>query len=380
MLDPEPIKILNNPDLREDLVEGALASTLVNQMPSNPIGGKEAKHTDRICDTTWLKSIPVNQSLCFLYYTDLAVITQEVVNKVYSLDCKSVPWSHMENRIGELKLRIDLWYSNLPHAFNFVHNSGGGPDLLREKLFLAFRYYSTRITLGRPCLCQRISRQKAAANTKETFSQEMVVTTLNSSLQMLSLIPDEADPTRLYQFSPWWCILHYLMQATTVLLLELAFGSAHMPEGVMNFLIAAKKAIRWLHAMGECSIASRRAWQLCDGNLRRIAIGLNYDVSDMPVFPSEPKPNQPDGFDYDRFPVPITTSSTPLPVTTSDLIQDPFMDSSSQGIPSEQAPFPPIDMMTPSTGAPSSFTHDPIGGEFFRSFFHSPTENRRPSE
>ncbi|RJE23550.1 Transcription factor [Aspergillus sclerotialis] len=380
MLDPMPIQILNNPDLREDLVEGALASTHVNQMPSNPIGGKEAKHSDKICDTAWLKSVPVNKSLCFLYYTDLAVITQEIVDKVYSLDCMMVPWVQMENRIGELKSRIDLWYSNLPDDFNFVHKSDDGADLLRGKLFLAFRYYSARITLGRPCLCRRISRQKAAASSKETFSQEIVVTTLNSSLQMLNLIPDEPDATRLYQFSPWWCILHFLMQATTVLLLELAFGSAHMPEEEMTFLTAAKKAIRWLYAMGECSIASRRAWQLCDSNLQRIAIGLNYDVSDVPLFPSEPESDQPDNFNYDPFPVPITTSSTPLPGTTSDIIQDPFMDVSSQGNPSEQAPFPAFNMVAPSAGAPSSFPHDPIGGEFFRSFFHSTTGNHRLPE
>ena len=382
---PMSVQILNNHDLREDRVEGALASKFVHEMPSFPVGAKKAKHSDKPRDTSWLKSVPANHSLCFLYYTDLALITQEIVNKVYSLDCLTVPWAEMEKRIGEVKSRIDLWFSSLPDAFNFTKESDDGTDMLRGKLFLAFRYYSSRIMLGRPCLCRRVSRAKATASSKESFSQEIVVTTLQSSLQMLNLIPDEPDPTRLYQFAPWWCILHFLMQSTTVLLLELAFSSAHMPEEEKQFLSSAKKAIRWLYAMGECSIASRRAWQLCDSNFRRIAIGLNFDVSDLPSLDQETNTDYPDYFNYDPFALPITDPSTSLPYSTSDFTQGPIMDTSSGNPSATQAP---IEMVFPSaTDVPSTgneyFPHDPIGGEFYRSFFPSPTGyswDRRTSE
>jgi hypothetical protein len=71
------------------------------------------------------------------------------------------------------------------------------------------------------------------------------------------------------------------MQATTVLLLELAFHSQHVPEKANMVLKAAKKAIDWLLALSKTSMASERAWKLCDGFLRRLAPHIGVDVNEM---------------------------------------------------------------------------------------------------
>lgn len=385
MREPMSIQLLKNPDRRQELMEGALASTYVRQMPPNPAGGREARYTDKTRDTTWLKGVPVNQGLCFLYYIDLAVITQEIVNKVYSMDCVLVPWTHIENRIGELRSRIDLWRSNLADAYDFARKADDGPDLLRGKLFLAFHYHSARVTLGRPCLCRRDARQEVA-NRKETFSHELAVVTLESSLQMLDLVPDAPDAVQLYQICPWWCILHFLMQAATVLLLELSFGSIHMPEDEMKFLGAAKKAIRWLFAMSEFSIASRRAWQLCDSNLRRIARGMSYDISDLPLSTYEPKPAQTTDPTAD---LPAVQGDGDLPavpappaMASADHASGPSSSSTardeSQFDLSELSALPPLDQLPVSTtagGSPNAyFPYDPITDEFIRSFFPAANE------
>jgi hypothetical protein len=227
-----------------------------------------------------------------LFYTDLTLISQEIVNRVYSPDCANTPWAHIENRIGELRARIDCWYSNLPEAFHFVRKADDqDQDVLRSKLFLAFHFYSARIMLGWPCLCRRDGRHDP--NKRSSFSHKMAEMSLESAQKMLGLLPDKPNAGRLYQICPWWCILHFMIQAAIILLLELSFGGIHMPGEEQNFLVAAKKAIRWLYAMSKRSTASRRAWQLCDSNLRRIAYRMNYDVSDMPEFADESKPNQP---------------------------------------------------------------------------------------
>lgn len=370
---PMSTRILENTELRRELVEDALACTYVHQMPANPPGGKDAKHTDKPRDTTWLRSIPVNQALCYLYYTDLSVITQEIVIKVYSMDCVLIPWSHIEIRIGELRSRLDLWHANLHDAFNFTERSGDRPDLLRGKLFLAFHYYSARITLGRPCLCRRDAQQEVA-NQGETFSHQISIMTLESSLQMLDLVPDEPDATKLYQICPWWSVLHFLMQAATLLLLELSFGCIHMPKEELKFLAASKKAICWFYAMSDRSIASRRAWQLCDSNLRRIAMGMNYDVTDMPVYAYEPKPSQRRDPSYGA-PTGLTATSVtgqslaPSDVTR-DFAQNPPNDASQFGL-AELTAVPTAGL---SSGLPLSsgsvhFPYDPITGEFMRTFF-----------
>jgi hypothetical protein len=320
---------------------------------------------------------------------DLSVISQEIVNRVYSLDCMMTPWAHIENRMGELRARIDLWFSNLPESLNFTRTDDQGPDLLRSRLFLAFNYYSARITLGRPCLCRRDARQQAGPS-QTTFSHDMAVSTLESARRMFDLVPDVPDALRLYGICPWWCILHYFMQATTVLLLELSFGSVHMPEEENNMLEASKKAIRWLFAMSQCSLASRRAWELCDSNLRRIAVGMNYDLSDMPPA-SESATKSVDSVDAENVdPVARQTNVTPASVllNPADPLSQPVVAATQPSDPGVQynPTQPPLYSGFPTSFNPSPstldmatdvdayFPYDPISGEFIRSFFPASTD------
>ncbi|KAL2854372.1 fungal-specific transcription factor domain-containing protein [Aspergillus pseudoustus] len=406
--DPEVVQLLGNLELRQERVESALASSFVRQMPLNPQDGGDLHASDKIRDKTRLSGLPHSCSLFFLYYVDLAVITQEIVNRVYSLDCIMTPWSQIENRIGELRARIELWSSNLPQVYDWKNRDEQSLDLLRARLCLAFSFHSARITLGRPCLCRRDIRHTNMSFQKKTFSHEIAVTVLESAQQLLGLLPDAPDASSIYKLCPWWCVLHYLMQATTVLLLELSFGSVHMPGEEKTFLEAAKKAIRWIHAMSKFSLASRRAWELCDGNLRRLAAGLNFDVSDIPAadyqfdlgdnsdntrpLNSQANPN-PDSAPSTN---PPPLSAMPIfhlsPASGADGQQEQLQDpttlqhfqfpsmnlpfstgTASLEPPQTESPFLfPLDASTGSSGD-TYFPYDPITGEFIRSFF--PTSN-----
>ncbi|KAJ5808196.1 hypothetical protein N7474_009465 [Penicillium riverlandense] len=371
--EPAAAEVLNDSTLRDDRINSVMASSWIRHMPLNPANGREATK-ERSPESGWLLNLPVSLGLVYLYYCDLTVVAQEIVNRVYSVDCVMVPWPQMENRIGELKARIDLWYSLLPPALDFTRKEDEGADLLRGKLSLAFHYYSARISLGRPCLCQRDAAQKSPTQ-KPTFSHEMAVISLESATRMLDLIPDEPNAVQLYQICPWWCILHYLMQAATVLLLELSFACIHVPSEEANFIQMAKKSIRWLYAMSHQSVASRRAWQLCDVGLRRLAVGMKLDVSDMPsdkyqteleipqnatrsedISHQQPPPQSGD------FWGPHVESQMPM---EQDYLTYPAM-STSELLSS---------LTTEAQSGGSYFPYDPIGGEFIRSFFPDSTED-----
>jgi hypothetical protein len=373
--EPAAAEILNDSTLRDDRINSVMASSWVRHMPLNPANGKEATK-ERSPNSAWVVNLPVSFGLVYLYYCDLAVVTQEIVMKVYSVDVVMVPWLHIENRIGELRARVDLWYSLLPPALDFTRKEDEGADLLRAKLCLALHYYSARITLGRPCLCRRDARQKNSSG-KPTFSHEMAVIALEAACRMLDLIPDEPNAIQLYQISPWWCILHYLMQSATVLLLELSFGSIHMPDDEANFVQLAKKSIRWLYTMSHHSIASRRAWQLCDVSFRRLAVGMKLDISDMPTdkYHTEPEipqhatrseeisqhpPTQPEqsyGTHVDSQQPLEQDFSTYASMSTSELLSSLTAES--------------------QVGGDSYFPYDPISGEFIRSFFPHSTEEEQ---
>lgn len=381
--EPSPAELLNNTNLRDERINNVMASAWVRHMPLNPTGGKDATDKSHQRDNSWVKSLPFNYGLCHLYYCDLACISQEIVNKVYSVDCVVVPWAHIENRIGELRSRCDLWYSSLPPVLDFTRTSDDGPDVLRSKLALAFHYYSARITLGRPCLCRR-DAQHSSPSEKSTFSHDIAVLTLESALRMLDLIPDETNAIQLYDIAPWWCVLHYLMQAATVLLLELSFGCVHMPEEERNFIKMAKKAVRWLYAMSEQSIASRRAWQLCDLTLRRLSTGMKFDISDMPLHTYESPPKS-------TIPMAKASHHEHNGQTHTSYWGPTFEDlslSNSDNQITDQFSFPNYSDVTsadPSISLTNDgqitddlyFPYDPISGEFIRSFFPQSNEEER---
>ncbi|KAJ6011207.1 hypothetical protein N7451_002619 [Penicillium sp. IBT 35674x] len=379
LAEPAAAELLNDSVIRDDRINKVMASSWIRHMPLNPTGGKEASHKSRERDNSWVKSVPVSAGLCHLYYCDLAVVVQEIVNKVYSVDCVMVPWTHIENRIGELRCRIDLWYHSLPTALDFTKKEDEGADRLRYKLALAFHYYSARITLGRPCLCRRDAQKKSPAE-RSAFSHDMAELTLESARLMLDLIPEEPNAIQLYEIAPWWCILHYLMQAATVLLLELAFGCVHMPEEEKNFIALSKKAIRWLFAMSQYSVASRRAWQLCDISLRRLSVGMKFDISDMP---SHPYQNAPSSTLSLENPQPSTEDIAP---STSGLWSPHLENLSLVNYPPAEfgvdhangrlgyTEMQPSDLMSSNPGDTQMtddlyFPYDPISGEFIRSFF-----------
>ena len=178
------------------------------------------------------------------------------------------------------------------------------------------------------------------------------------------------------------------MQAVTVLLLELSFGSIHVPEKEQGILEAAKKGVRWLYSMSEYNVASRRAWQLCDMNLRKIALGMNYDVSDIPAFAYEHKPEQsidttPNGTSNQPQNHPSNDSTATL-FKTTDVAEQAQSQSANlnncnnnnnnnpfSGV--QQQPDLPVSDVIPFSDAPHNgdayFPYDPINGEFINYFF-----------
>ncbi|KAJ6001029.1 hypothetical protein N7481_001438 [Penicillium waksmanii] len=72
---------------------------------------------------------------------------------------------------------------------------------------------------------------------------------MQSACQMLDMLPDGADMNWLYGVSPWWCVVHYMMQSTTVLLVELFARGQRGSTEATGLAKKVEKAIRWLRAM-----------------------------------------------------------------------------------------------------------------------------------
>ncbi|RAL04313.1 uncharacterized protein BO80DRAFT_422159, partial [Aspergillus ibericus CBS 121593] len=265
---------------------------------------------------SWLASCEPSPSLFFYCTVDLAAITQAIINKVYSIQGLRDRASQVEQRIRKYCSILDIWVTKVPDAFRFTSDGGHQLDLpddkhtpwIRERTSLAVSYYSARITLCRPCLghtglqpgsmsldstapssVRRVVRR--TSHNRTHFSSDMALICIRSAHSLLSILPETPDIVWLTAVTPWWCILHYIMQATTAILLHLSSWSPNIGSSddddaarrvfsdmlIMTRVI--KKALHWLHHMALTYAASRRAFRQCNSVVRRIAPSLGIDTS-----------------------------------------------------------------------------------------------------
>ncbi|KGO77091.1 Transcription factor, fungi [Penicillium italicum] len=274
----------------------------------------------------WVTHCPPCPSLFFYFLVDLTLITHALMNKVYSIEGLRNGSSQVEYHVQKFSLQMDRWISKLPPFYQFTllnptpwHTNhlklvDLSAPFVRERVCLAMNYYSARITLCRPCLSHIHQSPHHASPTGEPTARgklrsEMATLCLQASCALIAILPEDSNMKWLARAAPWWSILHFLMQATTALLLGLSYCSgkkkptspdtntlrppasppisqgAYPPlleKDLSTAIAATKKALFWLHTTASVDPAARRAFLLCDGILRKIAPGLGIDLSEWP--------------------------------------------------------------------------------------------------
>lgn len=189
-------------------------------------------------------------------------ILAEVLSELYSASTVRSSWANVQRLISKLNSKLANWRSDLPSMLLIDHRQNDKAPL-SERMYLALRYFSTSMMINRPCLCE-ISSHRTALSSQSAPSEQAdrhaAAQCIESARGLLRLLPDEPDVIGLYTSSPWWCTLHYIVQAGTVLVLEIGFAAAHLPDERQNIIQAAGKVIKWLQKLAETSIAAARAW------------------------------------------------------------------------------------------------------------------------
>jgi hypothetical protein len=253
-----------------------------SRSPSMPTGGQAP-------DLEWAKDVPPNSSLYFLHMVQLTRITQSIFHQLYNPAAVKGTWSDIQSQVKDLDERLEMWYRKLPQAFAFRRKQRERTSY-EYRLNLGFFYYSTKMTIHRPCLC-RLDRKIPNQSSKSLeFNRSSAASCVEAAMDMLQLIPDEPNAVGLVRVGPWWNILHWIVQATTVLMLEISFRVSHMPEEADAILDSCKKGIRWLHALAEESQSAKRAWTMCNALFIESVKKIGADTSDLPQKP----PGRPD--------------------------------------------------------------------------------------
>lgn len=248
-------------------------------IPDNLIDGSDLSKQQ---DSKPSVAMSANDASCFLFNVKLSILTSNVMAGLYRAGTSNETWAQVQSKITGFNSKLLEWFQELPAAFDFTEQQGD-PKFLRHRLYLGFAYYSTKTMINRPALCRIDHKIPSESEKAKDFNRSTAARCVHSAKAVLEMLPTVPNAVALYQVAPWWCLVHHLVQASTVLMLELSFRADHMPNEAEEILEAAKKAVRWLRAMSEENVAARRAWKLCDGMLRKVAPKIGRTVDDIPA-------------------------------------------------------------------------------------------------
>lgn len=210
---------------------------------------------------TGAENLTPNSSLYFLYAVDLAHLLREAINILYAPREMRQSWHEIEAAVSTLNNHADNWLSRLPAEFDFT-TLDTTHQFLQHRASLAFQFYATKLIILQPCI-RRPSQQSSEASSPGTVCDQMAALCVHTAGQMLELLPEEPDSTWLYGVAPWWCILHNIMQSTTILLTEL-FTHTHIGSTkAVHITKKINKATRWLKEMSAKDLSAQRAWLVC---------------------------------------------------------------------------------------------------------------------
>ncbi len=241
-----------------------------------------------------LLTFPVTSSTYFIYRTQLSIISHEIITQLYCAATTKEKWVEVQETIRRIDHRLQAWRNNLQSDFNITFDQWDEPDWDDPKVLprmgLAMLFNSSRMILFRPMLCRFEGRMASQSEKSKGFNKEAVETCIQSARTMINLIGWAARSVeKLYSITPWWHTLHYLCEALSVLMLELAYQAQHLPSEAAYILDDAKKGIRWLAMMSGESISARKAWEIFDSLVRIVAPLINWSVFDLPATAPMPK-------------------------------------------------------------------------------------------
>jgi hypothetical protein len=97
-------------------------------------------------------------------------------------------------------------------------------------------------------------------------------------MSIVDFLPNETNPHFVYDQGPWWCMIHYLMQAVSVFLLSLSYHSSTSQDSIL-WIYYVRKVVRWLRAMQEP--VAERAYSVALSLFETVAKSYSLDLSDL---------------------------------------------------------------------------------------------------
>lgn len=220
---------------------------------------------------------PANSGSYLKSTVRLSSITQKALN-LYAASTVNESWQSVQHTIAGLHEELETWAASLPQGLNFLNRTNiFGHRYAREQNILDILYRSTKILITRPCLCRLDRRIVNQSTNSNDFNERMASECVSTAKAVANLLPD--DPkihvVILYQAGPWWQMVHVIMQALLILILEIRNDSSNFPEDHQNVVPSLMKLIAWLRVMRSNNGMARRAYSIILALMKKLASHIN---------------------------------------------------------------------------------------------------------
>lgn len=202
-------------------------------------------------------------------------IVSEAINLLYGMKSLDNTWAHTQRLISHLDDKLSQWYASIDPGFPYtVQSIDMCAPPSTSLTYLHLRYFSARILINKPVLCdpsELILTIPYQSEASRQMDSDAAVRCISAARQILQLLPLNIDIVELHGKTPWWCILHYIVQASSVLITELSFDEPHLPMEMDDIISQSELAIRWLSTLaGTCESASKACH--CMNSLHHLAL------------------------------------------------------------------------------------------------------------
>ncbi|OJD22268.1 hypothetical protein ACJ73_06385 [Blastomyces percursus] len=192
----------------------------------------------------------------------LDLIIAEVLEELYSPSTVNRTWAVVQSLVLDLDKKLAQWKDDLPPEILDLSPASEGVPPVDQRMYLNLRFYGACILINRPCLCEAQQLSDAIpyqSATSKRLDEDAAIRCLSAARNIINLLPQNIQPVELYLTTPWWCVIHYIVQAGTILVMELSMDVFHLPNETENLIEESTCVLRWLQALSVTSTPARRA-------------------------------------------------------------------------------------------------------------------------
>ena len=263
-----------------------------------------------------ISSQEITTSTYFIHHTRLSIISHSIFKELYSPTMVKEKWGAIQDVIRSMEKNLQTWRSSMPWQYRFDPENprfDDPPDwrkgeIIRDqrerraqwkhyaaqRIGLAMMWSSSRMLLYRPTLCRISQEIRNESDRSKAFNSDSASACVQSARHMVACLPPfdsdllhiregqfGPDVVGIHSFVPWWNTPHFIIEASSVLIMELAYRADHVPALAERLFEDAKTAVAWMRHLAKESVMAKKGSKVYEVLLRRVAPRIGRDAGPL---------------------------------------------------------------------------------------------------